>query len=319
MHKDLERPCSSHLSLLELCKIIDDLVKKKYNNQENHSDKKFREAINDLIENYFETIDEEKIISLFPFIVTNKDQITLNVIYDKKTRINIIKLDKSYGIESIEKILNNPELTELIISGKLNDDNYKKILEKNNNQININDNSKKINLEINTDLIPDDNIKFFKHSFDNIMWYGNDLDFSSRSNRKNGIIGEVYIYELLKNSGNYKKVTWKMLNEDKVGELFEYNGKKYYLNNSEGSPYDIEVETYHGNKYYIEVKSTKNKFGKKVPFYLSQKQIETMESIENPNKYILAVVYDVSYNPRHFFMCLSDNINEPDYIENYAY
>ena len=110
-----------------------------------------------------------------------------------------------------------------------------------------------------------------------------------------------------------------MLNEDKVGELFEYNGKKYYLNNSEGSPYDIEVETYHGNKYYIEVKSTKNKFGKKVPFYLSQKQIETMESIENPNKYILAVVYDVSYNPRHFFMCLSDSINEPDYIENYAY
>ena len=103
------------------------------------------------------------------------------------------------------------------------------------------------------------------------MWYGNDLDFSSKSIRQNGIIGEVYIYELLKNSGNYKKVTWKMLNEDKVGELFEYNGKKYYLNNSEGSPYDIEVETYHGNKYYIEVKSTKNKFGKKVPFYLSQK------------------------------------------------
>ena len=100
-----------------------------------------------------------------------------------------------------------------------------------------------------------------------------------------------------------------MLNEYVGGELFEYNGKKYYINSSEGSPYDIVVETYQGNKYYIEVKSTKNQFGNKVPFYLSQNQIETMRSVKNPDKYILAVVYDVINNPRHFFMCLSDNIN----------
>ena len=35
-----------------------------------------------------------------------------------------------------------------------------------------------------------------------------------------------------------------------------------------------------------------------------------MESIKNPNKYILAVVYDVIYNPRHFFMSLSDSVHE---------
>ena len=45
---------------------------------------------------------------------------------------------------------------------------------------------------------------------------------------------------------------------------------------------------------------------------MSQKQIETMETVKYPNKYVLAVVYDVIYNPRHFFMCLSDNINDND-------
>ena len=315
VHKDLKRPCEDCLSLSELCKKIDDLVKKKYKKQDNNLNREFREAVNDLIEIYFESIDEEKKNYLFPFIASKKDQIILNVIYNKKTRKDITELGKSYGIDAIEKLLKNPELTNLIVSGKLNDDNYKKILENNNNnnnQIIINDNSKKINLEFNSDLISDDNINFMKKSFNNILSYGNELDFSIKDNRKNGILGEVYIYELLKKSGNFKKVRWKMLNKDKKGELFQYNGKKYYINNSEGSPYDIVVETYKGNKYYIEVKSTKNKFGKKVPFYLSQKQIETMETVKYPNKYVLAVVYDVIYNPRHFFMCLSDNINDND-------
>jgi len=309
INKNMERSCSESLSLFDLCRIIDNLVKKKYNNPENHPDKEFREAINDLIENYFESIEEEKIKDLFPFIISKKEQIILNVIYDKKTRKDITELVQNYGTDAIEKMLKNPELSKLIVTGKLNDDIYKKILEKNNSEIIINDNAKKINLEFSSDSIPNENVIFFKSSFNNILSYGNELDFTNKINKQNGIRGEAYIYELLKNSCNYKTVTWKMLNEYVGGELFEYNGKKYYINSSEGSPYDIVVETYQGNKYYIEVKSTKNQFGNKVPFYLSQNQIETMRSVKNPDKYILAVVYDVINNPRHFFMCLSDNIN----------
>ena len=309
INKNMERSCSESLSLFDLCRIIDNLVKKKYNNPENHPDKEFREAINDLIENYFESIEEEKIKDLFPFVISKKEQIILNVIYDKKTRKDITELVQNYGTDAIEKMLKNPELSKLIVTGELNDDIYKKILEKNNSEIIINDNAKKINLEFSSDSIPNENVIFFKSSFNNILSYGNELDFTNKINKQNGIRGEAYIYELLKNSCNYKTVTWKMLNEYVGGELFEYNGKKYYINSSEGSPYDIVVETYQGNKYYIEVKSTKNQFGNKVPFYLSQNQIETMRSVKNPDKYILAVVYDVINNPRHFFMCLNDNIN----------
>ena len=115
------------------------------------------------------------------------------------------------------------------------------------------------------------------------------------------------MYEFLKNSGEYKKVTWNILNEKGLGEIFEYKGKKYNIVQDD-SHYDIVVETYDNYKIYIEVKSTKNKFGKKVPFYLSHKQIEIMESIKSPDKYILAVVFDVLYEPKHFFMELSNNL-----------
>ena len=98
-----------------------------------------------------------------------------------------------------------------------------------------------------------------------------------------------------------------MLSENGCGEEIEYNGNKYNII-QDNSHYDIIVETDDNNKIYIEVKSTKNKFSKKVPFYLSQKQIETMESIMSPNKYILAVVFDVLSSPRHFFMELSNNL-----------
>lgn len=67
------------------------------------------------------------------------------------------------------------------------------------------------------------------------------------------------------------------------------------------------METFEKSKLYIEVKSTKGKFGKKVPFYISCKQIEMMKSIKSPDKYILAVVFNVMDNPKHFFMELIDN------------
>ena len=76
-----------------------------------------------------------------------------------------------------------------------------------------------------------------------------------------------------------------MLSENGLGELFEYNGKKYHII-PDDSHYDIEVETFEKSKLYIEVKSTKGKFGKKVPFYISCKQIEMMKSIKSPDKYI---------------------------------
>ena len=145
--------------------------------------------------------------------------------------------------------------------------------------------------------------------------YTDDFDFTSSINsnnpinRRTGISGEAYIYELLKKSGKFKKVKWNMLSKTGNGENFEYKGKNYKIN-LDNSHYDILVKTYDDCKIYIEVKSTKHKFEdkNKIPFFISHKQIEIMEKTEYPNEYILAIVFDVMSNPNHFFMTLRKNI-----------
>ena len=98
-----------------------------------------------------------------------------------------------------------------------------------------------------------------------------------------------------------------MIDNTGQGEDFEYNGK-YYKIHSDCSQYDILVEAFDGRKIYVEVKSTKNKFNNKVPFYLSRSQIKKMEQIGLPNEYVLAIVFNVMSQPKHFFMTLKRNI-----------
>ena len=139
--------------------------------------------------------------------------------------------------------------------------------------------------------------------------YAGDFDFGNENpiNRITGISGEAYIYELLSNSRKYKRVKWNMLDNTGQGEDFEYNGKHYKIH-YDFSQYDILVETFDGQKIYVEVKSTRNKFNNKVPFYLSQKQIEKMEQIELSSEYVLAIVFEVMGQPKHFFKTLRKNI-----------
>ena len=155
-------------------------------------------------------------------------------------------------------------------------------------------------------MISDENtFNFYKSAFSDILSYGDDFDFENPINRRTGISGEAYIYELLSNSGKYKSVKWLMLDENGNGQPFEYNGKTYNII-QDYSHYDILVETYDNQKLYIEVKSTQGEFGNKVPFFISKKQIEMMKSTKSPDKYILAVVFDVMYNPIFFLLQFGD-------------
>ena len=313
-HENMERPCQESLSYKDFCKIIDEAVIQKYKNLKNYSDEKFKESVNNLIEIYFDSIGEKESQEFFPEVFSIKENIILNVICDKETRKNMAKLGKSYN--NIPKILDNPKMINLIMEGKLRDDDYQMIfnfLGKDNlnlkkNILTIDD--KKVSISFNTESISEEKANFYKNTFNNIINYGDDFDFENPINKRTGNCGEAYIYELLINSKKFKKVTWKMLSEEGKGELFEYKGKKYYIN-PDGSHYDIVVETFEGYKYFIEVKSTRNEFGNKVPFYISKKQIEQMETVKFPQKYILAVVFDVmDNNPKHFFMSLAGDIDK---------
>ena len=170
---------------------------------------------------------------------------------------------KLYGSDAISKLLKNPELMKSIINGDINDSNYKSNFGKNkiNNdedyeeeeddedsnddtKLTINKDSKSITIPLNTDVVKDKKaLNFYKSTFSQIMDFKDDFDFGNPLNKKSGISGEAYIYELLLNSGNYKSVKWQMLNETNSGETFYYNGKIYKIK-PDDSHYDILVETY---------------------------------------------------------------------------
>ncbi|ORX42552.1 hypothetical protein BCR36DRAFT_253372, partial [Piromyces finnis] len=178
------------------------------------------------------------------------------------------KSSEKYDEETINKILNNPNIIDMIRSNELNDSILK-------------------------------DYKYYHDLF--------------TTNEKTGYSGEAYIYELLMNLlrlGQLKSVEWKTLSKNGCGTKLDYHGKTYYLS-PDGAHYDIVVETNNGRKIYIEVKSTKHSYNEnKVPFFLSQKQIDMMNDIKYPNEYILAIVFDVFCNPKHFFMSLRNNVVE---------
>ena len=302
-HESMENPCLNNITYNYLCLKIDELVDEKYKNPNNFTDKKYKEAVNYLIEEYFEEIGDIKAKNYFPKIYNNKENIILNVIYDKQTRKNITELGKKFGNNSISVILENSEVIKALMNGELSDKNFHN---KNNDLSNNASFTLKngIKVILNDEIASNEkDIDFYKKSFDNIFQYGDDLDFENSFNKKTGNFGEAYIYELLKNSGKYKNVIWKMLSTNENGEDIEINGKVYNVI-PDDSPYDIEVETFDNYKLYIEVKSTRKNMGNKVPFYISQRQIDMMERTKPPDKYILAIVFNVMDAPRHFFMTL---------------
>ena len=268
-HESMERLCLNNYSYKQLCLKIDELMTDKYKDSNNFSDENFKTAANNLIEEYFDKIGKNNAKIYFPKTFLEQEGIILNVIYNKDMRKNVAEIGKKYGSEIYDVLLRNPIIMKYIINNELNDSNY------------------------NPDLL------------EKLNFINDDFDSENPINRKTGISGEAYIYELLLESNKYKNVKWLMLNETEKGELFEYNGKKYYIT-QDYSHYDILVETNDNNKLYIEVKSTKAKFGNKIPFYISEKQIQMMNSIKYPDKYILALVFDVMSNPKHFFMELYD-------------
>ncbi|ORY15662.1 hypothetical protein LY90DRAFT_708474 [Neocallimastix californiae] len=352
-----------------------------YNNDKKN--KNLKVAAQYLIEIYFDNIGDDQAKIDFPNTFLKKDDITLNVIYDKKTRKDITEFGKKFGEESISSLLNNENVVNDIITGELTDekyDNLKKLeneyskkdikyilsnpelIKKSINEMNTNSYSISRTLSINKKIEIVENItshdtnndvnelifsipsspvsiissspvsiissssvssnssssstikndkervcvsfsrsmvseqrSYYADTFNAVMEYGDDFDFNNPINKRTGLCGEAYIYKFLKQTGEFKSVTWNsLLNGRGNGQLLEYKGDVYHIVEN-GSHYDILCETFDGCKKYIEVKSTVGEFGNKVPFYI--------------NEYVLAVVFNVMNNPDHFFMTLkSDNL-----------
>jgi len=345
VHKDMGRICSKDKSYVEVCNNIDKLIIDKFNDSENKNNPNLKNAAQYIIEEYFDIIGDEKARINFPNTYLKKDDITLNVIYDKKTRKNMTDFGKKYGENSISTLLKNENIVTEIINGELNDEKYnnlkklekeyskkdiqcilsqpeliKRMINENNNNASIsisrtlsvsekleikgtsmNDidelifsipssydssnnsssssfsssiekESEKVCVSFSNGMLSEQRI-YFKNTFSAIMEYGNDFDFDNPINKRTGMCGEAYIYKLLKQSGKFEDVKWNMLNKNGTGQRLEYKGDVYHVV-EDGSHYDILCTTKDGRKIYIEVKSTVGAFGSKVPFYISQKQIE---------------------------------------------
>ena len=206
-------------------------------------------------------------------------------------------------MDSFKIFFKNPKTLNSILNGELSDNSYSASSK-------VTSENKSINISFNSEITKDKVLlNFYQNSLPSFLQYAGDFDFGNdnSANIRTGINGEAYIYELLSSSGKYKSVKWNMLDNSELGVDFEYNGKIYKIH-CDGSHYDILVETFDGRKIYVEVKSTKYNFYNKVPFYISQKQIEKMKQIELPNEYVLTIVFNVMNQPKHFFMTLRKSI-----------
>ena len=297
----------NNLSELSKNENIQNIVKTLLNKKRSSS------SLNDINENIKELYKDEKNINqnleleekigneATPKLLENpiKEKFISDLIKDEEIYNNFSK----YNMDSLKKLLKNPKILNSILNGELSDYSY-------STSSKVTSENKSINISFNSEITKNKPLlDFYRSSLSPFLQYAGDFDFGYENpiNRKTGISGEAYIYELLSNSGKYKSVKWNMLDNTGHGEDFEYNGKHYKIH-SDGSHYDILVETFDGQKIYVEVKSTRNIFTNKVPFYLSQKQIEKMEQIEPSSEYVLAIVFDVMGQPKHFFMTLRKNI-----------
>ena len=135
-----------------------------------------------------------------------------------------------YNIDSLKTVFNNPIILNSILKGELTDKNYKPNSSEDSSHSSsskITSENKSINVSFNSEITKDKTLyEFFQNSLSPILQFGGDLDFGYENpiNKKTGISGEAYIYELLSNSGKYKSIKWNMLDTTGKGEKFEYNG-----------------------------------------------------------------------------------------------
>eukprot|EP00833_Pecoramyces_ruminatium_P015499 jgi/Orpsp1_1/1189531/evm.model.d7180000072673.1 len=117
----------------DICEDIDGLIKREYdkfmnekiNNPNIQPDPDFKTAVNSLIESYFEIIGINEAQKYFPLIFPEKENIILNVIYNKETRKKMTELGKQYDLEKfIPTLLENKDVGDMIMKGVLKDGCY---------------------------------------------------------------------------------------------------------------------------------------------------------------------------------------------------
>ncbi|OUM65748.1 hypothetical protein PIROE2DRAFT_7163 [Piromyces sp. E2] len=111
-----------------ICNKIDNLMKEGYNNSKKHSDPTFKLVVNNLVETYFDKIGSEEFKKYFKFTFFERENIILKIIYNTETRKNMAELGKKYGEQCIPKLLQNEDIVNMIMDGKLNDYSNLKLL-----------------------------------------------------------------------------------------------------------------------------------------------------------------------------------------------
>jgi len=115
------------LTQIKLSKKIDEIMKDKYKNPSLNTDPSFKHIVSNLVENYFEKIGIDKFKELFVNTFKERENIILNIIYNKETRKNMAELGKKYGEHCIPKLLENEDIVNLIMEGKLDDSSNVKL------------------------------------------------------------------------------------------------------------------------------------------------------------------------------------------------
>ena len=97
----------------DICKKIDELMNKKFNDTNNHQNEKFKKAAKYLLE-YFDDMDKKEANKYFHWTFSTKEKIAYNVIYDENTRRNFSELDKAFGIKNLSQLSNNVKMQNIV-------------------------------------------------------------------------------------------------------------------------------------------------------------------------------------------------------------
>ena len=293
----------------DIAQILDNTINDIFKNRPYiWSEENFKKAIELLMMGWFPNHKEQAKVH-FQHIYKKKETIEMNVLWSLEERKRMQRA-RSIAPELLDKFIeSNGDIDSL---EKKKEELEAKVAEL-TAQVENSVSSAVIN-EIATEFpdITADRIRELLKLEERIKGWSGQSDYQpaneveERRNFENGYKGEAYIYSQLVKSGNFKNVIWEHKSEKPTNiEIVDYEGNNHYVKDNY-SKYDLIVETFDGNKIYIEVKSTRTSIEQAdtIALPISSREWKFVNQINENDKYCLARVFDVENNPEGHYLSL---------------
>lgn len=288
-----------------IAKLIDDSIKIAYSDPRNWESESFKTTIQLLMIEWFPKHKGKESKDIFPYTYDRKETIEMNVLWSLEERQRMQRarsvdpelldrfIESNVGIDRLEKKKEELEAEVAKLSEQVENTDFNKITSE----------FPDITVDKIRELLKmEERIK----GWNAINTYTPETEDQEKRNYENGYKGEAYIYKQLLKSDNYKNVTWAHKSKTPADfEIIDFEGEVHHIKD-DYSKYDLSVETFSGNRIYIEVKSTSTTLADAdtISLPISTREWEFISKINENDKYYLARVFNVADQPEVHFLSL---------------